>query len=61
MKMEMTRSNGYVDGFCGIEARFPDCLAYMLGYRAGWHELLKEAPDESMLPGGTNDQTGITS
>jgi hypothetical protein len=43
----------------GLEARYPHNAQYMAAFRDGEAWLLREAdkdePDDTMLPGGTND------
>lgn len=46
---------GMQHGRLGLEARYPHNIRYMAAFRAGEAWLLREADDDSMAPGGTND------
>jgi len=50
---------GMQHGRLGLEARYPHNIRYMAAFRGGKAWLLREAdkdrPDDTMLPGGTND------
>lgn len=46
---------GRQHGRPGLEARYPHNIRYMAAFRDGEAWLLREADDDTMLPGGTND------
>ena len=50
---------GRQHGRLGLEARYPHNIRYMAAFRDGEAWLLRETdkdrPDDTMLPGGTND------
>jgi hypothetical protein len=59
MMSKTDKEKGYIDGFCGIESRYPNNINYMSGYIAGENRMLADlaldAPLDDMKPSGTND------